>query len=445
LIGSGEVSPVEVVDHFLTRIDQLNPKVKAIAYVNGDEARTAAKQSEAAVRRGEDLGPLHGVPFIPIEMMAVKGMPWCRFGAEGFMSPAGVAAHDDIVVERLRRSGAIPIASAVMPSSYKNAAHEADWALEARNPWDLDRVPGQSSSGSGSAAAAAFAPIVLAADGGGSGRLPASFSGVCSFQPAPNRIPVINPEAPTPPSLHGAVVSPLSRSVRDLAIVAQAIVGPDGRDPFCYPGDAPDYLADLDEGVEGWKFAWTGDFGATSLGSTEEGSRIISQVRKAAESMTGAGATINPTDEVWEDPFVATSVSAAAYSGQEDFWTKGSGLPSAEAVERALNVRKESFDKFRSLFASNRVLITPTVLRVAPHFDDYRAMFVKPGETSTLFHWLRYANWLGLPAMSVPAGFVDGLPVGLQIIGPPNGEADVLRAAQAFQSAYPQNDCAPIR
>jgi Asp-tRNA(Asn)/Glu-tRNA(Gln) amidotransferase A subunit family amidase len=287
-------------------------------------------------------------------------------------------------------------------------------------------------------------PFTLAGDGGGSARLPAAFSGVCSFQPAPNLIPSVSFDAPAAPTVPGNTVAPLARNVRDCATVAQAIVGPDGRDPFCHPIDPPSYLDQLEAGIADWKFVWTNDFGAKDLSTSDEGSRVCKQVREAAEGFASLGATVEPTDEIWDDPFAATSTTGFAFSGAADLWTAGAERPNAEVVQQALEVRKQGFDKFRSLFRTYHLLLSPTLLSIAPTFPDYLALFEKPGETSRIFHWLRYPNWLGLPAMSIPAGFVDGLPVGLQIIGPAGSEDAVLRAAQALQAAFPRDERPPI-
>src|SRR5215470_12054969 len=195
LIRAGDVSPVEVVDHFLGRIEELDPKVHAFSHVDQAGAREQAKRAEDAVRNGDELGALHGLPTAVKEHIAVAGMPRMALGR------GSVAAHDDFGVERLRNAGAIIVGTNTMMGSGGKASSEGlmatnfNWDVEARNPWDTSKVPGWSSSGGAASAVAAALPFTIGSDGGGSTRLPAAYSGVVGVHPTSGLVPVMDYDA----------------------------------------------------------------------------------------------------------------------------------------------------------------------------------------------------------------------------------------------------------
>jgi aspartyl-tRNA(Asn)/glutamyl-tRNA(Gln) amidotransferase subunit A len=318
LIGKQEVSPVEVVDHFLGRIEELDSKLQAFAHVDQAGAREQAQLAEDAVRRGEELGPLHGLPTSVKEHIAVAGMP--RMGLGSMEGRGGAKApRDDFGIERLRRAGAIIVGTNTMMMSGGGGGMDTpgvfngfNWDVEARNPWDTSKVPGWSSSGGAASAAAALLPFTIGSDGGGSTRLPAAYSGVVGVHPTGNLFPNVDYDAPSLPA--GTTIGPLSRSVRDSAIVTQVMAGPDGRDPFCLPYEPGDYLAGFEGGVEGWRFAWTDDYGYASVYASHDSPRVIATVRAAAMGLTTLGATVEPTFEVWEDWAPAQMTAGAAFA-----------------------------------------------------------------------------------------------------------------------------------
>ena len=443
LIGKAELSPVEVTEHFLGRIEQLDPQLKTFRNLDAAGARAQAKRADEAVRRGDELGTLHGIPVSVKEHIAVAEMP--QMGATG--SP--MAKRDALGVERLRQAGAIVFGTNTMMMSGATDLSQSspgvfagfNWDVEARNPWDTSRVPGWSSSGGASATAARLVPIAIGTDGGGSTRLPAAYSGVVGMHPTPNLIPWVNYDVPVHSPMM-MTMGPLCRYVTDAAITLQAMAGPDGRDFTCQQLAPDDYLAHIDEGVDGMRMAWSDDYGFTQMYAQDESPRVIAAVRDAALGFTTLGANVEATEEVWEDFFPGFFASCYLYP------TGGGpgGPPEPDVWNAALDTRQRNWLRFRKLFSTHDVLLSATSQLLARPVEEWDGAWISKGHTfaphSTFApvytSHTHMFNWLGFPALSVPCGFVDGLPIGLQIVGLPGREAKILRVANAFQAAYPR-------
>jgi amidase len=232
-IRQKKLSPVELVEAHLSRIEALNPKLNAFVYIDAESARMQARAAEAAVLKGEEIGVLHGVPLSMKNSVEVVGMPW----EAGTKLRAGiVGARDAPLVVRLRQAGAIIMGVTNAPELLM--AWETDNLLCGRtnNPWDLARTPGGSSGGEAAAIAAGMSAGGVGSDGGGSIRQPAHFSGVCGLKPTPGRIPATGhfPESVGPFALLG-VVGPMARNVDDLKILFEVMQGPDDGDPSAAP------------------------------------------------------------------------------------------------------------------------------------------------------------------------------------------------------------------
>ena len=437
LIANGEVSPVEVLDHFLGRIDEHDAELKAFKYIDREGAQRQAQAAEKAVASGEHLGSLHGIPISIKEHIAVEGLPQTGPEVDGT-----IARWDDLSVERLRQAGAIIVGTNTMIGTGTGSMTSYDWEHEARNPWDSTRVTGWSSSGGAGSAAARLLPITLGSDGGGSTRLPAAYSGVVGVHPTQGRIPYVNYGAPMLRT--GDTYGPLSRDVRDAAITLQAMAGPDGRDLIAL-GDIPeDYLANIDAGVDGMRFAWTDDFGFASMYALGESPRVIETVRAAAKGFATLGASVDATPEVWEDFFLPLMVTLRAFSKLSQ-----SPLPppTPEEYKAAAEVRGRNVARFYGVLADHDLLLSPTAQLTARTVEEWDACWTTNGATyphgmfapTYTSHTFMF-NWIGWPAVSVPCGFVDGLPVGLQLIGKPGSEALLFRAAHAFQKAFPRDE-----
>ena len=450
MVAKRDVSPVEVVDHFLGRIEEYDPQLKAFAHVDEADARARAKQAEKAVLDGDDLGTLHGIPVSVKGHIFVKGWPTFDMGT---LQNIPAAPRDDVQVERLRAAGAIVVgANTLMGSGARvdlaptDMSRMYNWEVEARNPWDLTRVPGWSSSGTAAAASARLVPIGLGSDGGGSTRLPSAYSGLFGIVATPGRIPWVNPGAPA--LALTASTGPMCRDVIDGAIATQAMAGHDGRDMFSLSDEPDDYLAGIHSGVEGMRLAWSDDLGYAAVYAMDESPRVIAAVRQAAFRFAEIGAVVEATDEKWDDFHDGFMLLNRA------FGSGGRGVGEAPAPDEywaSMESRKRNVDRFDRLFESYDVLLTPTTQLLPRPVEEWNACWTVDGArfahgnfAGVYTSHVMLFNWLAMPAFSVPCGFVDGLPIGLQIVGKRGSETKMFQIAQAFQQAFWQDDRPPF-
>jgi aspartyl-tRNA(Asn)/glutamyl-tRNA(Gln) amidotransferase subunit A len=219
---------------------------------------------------------------------------------------------------------------------------------------------------------------------------------------------------------------PLARDVRDAATVLSALAGPDGRDIICLPDDPPDYLARLEDGAKGMRLLWTDDFGYARAYAVQETPQVIDTVRRAAWRLADAGARIEATDEVFEN----TAWPAHQWQMSDPVLAVGRPAP-RDDVPKVREARRRIWEGLRSALAGRDFLVCPTILCVAPTRKDWAERGIAPDFSGLYTAMTGVANLLGWPAMSVPVGLVDGMPVGLQILGRPNSEAGMLQLAQA--------------
>lgn len=444
-IALGALSPVALIEHVLGRIEATAPRLHAFSFVDAAGARAAARQAEAAVCRGDRLGALHGVPVSVKDHITVAGQPTRGLPSVGVSGDATIAVDDHFGIERLRAAGAILIGKNTMMGAgggggFSEAAvfRGFNWDAEARNPWDTGRVPGWSSSGGAAAVAAGVVPLAIASDGGGSTRLPAAYCGIVGVHPTGGLIPDVNYAAPRAPA--GITVGPLARSVADAALATQIMAGPDGRDPFCLQGKPDDFLAGLQRGVDGLRLAWTDHFGFAARYDAPEGPRVLELVRSRAFALRGMGALVEETAEVWEDFWPGRMAQWLSF-----YPTPGLPLPAEAELRSGFETRGRNWDRFRALFRHHDLILSITTPRIARPIAEWEAGWTSEGHLypngnfmgSYCSHTDMF-NWLRFPAVSVPAGFVDGLPVGLQIAGPPGSDATIFRVAQTVLHAFPQ-------
>jgi Asp-tRNA(Asn)/Glu-tRNA(Gln) amidotransferase A subunit family amidase len=452
LIQKREFSCSEVTDHFLNRIEELDPTLHAFEELDQAGAREQARRADAAVAAGTPLGDLHGIPTSVKSHIRVEGLHF-RQGTTDELSP-----FDDISVERLRKAGAIIVGTNTMMGAGANLTPDRDqpgvfspfnWDAEARNPWNVERVPGWSSSGGAASAAARLLPVTIGSDGGGSTRLPAAYSGVVGLHTSRGLIPHIDYVKPT--MLLTASYGPLGRSVRDVALFTRAMSGGDGRDYVSLQTETPDCVATLDQGVEGMRLAWTEDFGFASTYATEDSARIIAVARAAAMGLSTLGAVVEPINEVWEDRAaqgtVRWTVEPSAYEAMV-----GSLVTPLQAVDPTLyreqaESRARNWEHFRELFTRYDVILSVTAQRIGATVEEWDRRWTVDGPSFPggsfapvyCSHTMIF-NWLGFPAVSVPCGYVDGMPVGLQIASWHGREDLVLRVAAAFQQTFPRDE-----
>jgi aspartyl-tRNA(Asn)/glutamyl-tRNA(Gln) amidotransferase subunit A len=426
----------------MARIQQHDPVLRAFANLEPERVRSQAEAAEAAVVAGQDLGLLHGVPIAVKSHIDIEGL-----SRPGFVFWHGVAKRDDLTVERLRAAGAVIFGHTVMP--VMNAQGEYDWDALARNPWDLSRVPGASSSGSGAAVAAGLLPVALGSDGAGSSRLPAAYCGIVGVHPTGGLVPWVDHRAWA--VRIGTTIGPMARTVHDAAAVLSVIAGPDGRDHMGLKIELADPRSELELGAAGLRLAWTDDFGFSSAYGVEESTRVVLHIREAAFALRDWGAAVEETEERWEDYREALNVHRLVFSDMPILGPESGASVPEEAWQAASEFRQRTYQRFVTLFEEFDLLLCPTIQTVAPTVERWRQWWSGPTDMpSGRLGMDGYAintamfNWLAFPAVSVPCGLVDGLPVGLQIVGPPGADARVLRFACAFCDAFPLQRHPPL-
>ena len=432
LMAKRDVSALEVTDHFLGRIEELNPVLKAFKHVDAKGARQQASHADAQL--GGASGPLHGIPISVKEHIAVADMPLMALFGDG---TEHIASHDDLAVTRLRSAGAIIVGTNTMMGTSAPGPFQFNWEHEARNPWDPSRAPGWSSSGGAATAAARLLPIAIGSDGGGSTRLPGAYSGVIGMHPTAGMVPIYNPGLPV--RMNPTVsLGPLARDVTDIALTLQAMSGPDGRDFDCLQTPPPDMLSHLDDGITEFRLAWTDDYGFAEMYAFDESPRVIAAVREATlPTVHSVGAAIEEISTVWEDFWLGYVTSQFLFGGGP---TGTMERPQRDAWIAAMESRGRNWETFSEVFAENDLLLSPTSQLLAPKIEDWAEWWSGTGPVSFPHgtfapHYTSHThmfNWLGFPAASLPCGFVDGLPIGLQVVGWPGSEDKILRFAQAF-------------
>lgn len=441
-LRAGELSPREAVQSYLDRIEAINPTVNAYIHVAGDEALAAA---DAAARvPAAERGPLWGVPLGVKDVVDVGGM---NTTAASEILRHNLAAQDSTAVARLRAAGAIILGKVNTHEFALGAWTTSPHFGPARNPWDNDRICGGSSGGSGCAMAADLAAGTLGTDTAGSIRIPACFGGVTGIRPSTGRV---SNAGSVPVSATFDTIGPIARSAEDCALLLRTIAGADERDPSTFDLPVPDYVAGLAGGVKGLRIGLVAQRFESGIDPA-----VAATVREAVAELEALGATV----EAVRPRFTETAgvvhqlvmLPEAAQNHQR--WLRecpelygadvrarllaGVFLP-APAYATGQKARRVAFDEARELFQRYDLLVQPQMPVVPPRIGQVE-VDLGPGEQLAYRLALLPFNspWslIGLPALSVPAGFVGGLPVGMLIAGPRFGESVVLRAGHAFQQA----------
>ena len=460
-LDSGECTAVQILDAALARAEQTQPRLNAWLGLRTGPARAAAAQSDARRARGESLGPLDGLPLAIKDNMVQTGEPTSCASRilEGYVSPYTATA-----VEKLEAAGAVVLGRTNMDEFAMGSSTEHSTAGPAHNPWDLSRSPGGSSGGSAAAVAAGVVPAALGSDTGGSIRQPASFCGVLGLKPTYGRV-----------SRWGLVafassldqIGVFARSAGDAACVLEVIAGHDPRDSTSIPEPVPRFAEALDGDVSGLVVGLPREY------FVEEGVEpgVLEAVREAVTELEEAGAKVREVSLPHTRYAVATyylictaeaSSNLARYDGvrygrraegvhdladmyrrtrSEGFGSEvkrrillGTYVLSAGYYDayyrKAQQVRTLLRRDFEQAFQGCDLLVTPTTPEVAfplgSRTDDPLRMYL--GDVYTVS-----ANLAGVPGLSIPCGFHDSMPVGLQLLGPPLEETRLLRVAQAYQ------------
>ncbi len=430
-----EVSPVELTDALLGRIARLNPTLDAFVTVTAERARADAKAAEAAVLRG-DAHPLLGIPVGYKDLYSTRGITTTAGSALlEHWTPDG----DATCVTRLQDAGCVMLGKLI--------THEFAWGIQspghrfkpARNPWNLDHIPGGSSSGSGAALAAGLCVGALGSDTGGSIRGPASFSGIAGLKPTYGRC-----------SRAGVVTlswtldhtGPMARSVEDCAYLLQALAGHDPLDPASSRAPVADYVGTLGRSIRGLRIGVPRDFFFDGADA-----EVVSAFEDAMTAFRGLGADVRDVTipSIWDAPSFMVIMASEAFAYHErdlrerpeiygellrERLLSGALYTGAEYVQ-AMRLRERLRNEMLDVLRTVDLLATPTSPKPAPTFATmWDTSLGFPRSNTPPF------NLGGLPALALPCGFASvGLPLSLQLAGRPFDEATVLRAGHAYEQA----------
>lgn len=462
-IRTKELSPVEVMEATLARIEARNPSINALVFLDPERARGQARAAEAALMRGEEIGPLHGVPTALKDLFDFEpGWP-ATFG--------GIRALKDfrppfqcLFAERIQRAGAILVGKTNSPVFGFRGVTDNYLFGPSRNPFDLRRNTGGSSGGAGGAVADGLLTFAEGTDGGGSIRIPASWCGVYGLKPSAGRVPVVsrpNAFAAKDCFIHEGA---LTRSVADAALVLSVLAGRDRRDPFSLD-EQPDFLAATSRDIRGWKIGFSVDLDVYPVDR-----RVRATVEEAVRAFAEAGAIVEPVQlgikrdqrelaDLWCRVIIPLSVMA--FEGFKEAgmdvlgehpddvppelhaWLERGRRLSVVEMGRDQALRTEIYDAIEGVLANYDLLVSPT-LAALPVENGMDGNTLGPAEVEgvavdRLIGWCMtyFLNFTGHPAATVPAGLADGLPVGMQIIGRRYADADVLAASAAFERLRP--------
>lgn len=447
---SRRISPVEVTEAVLAQVERLNPTLNAFVTVTADLAIAAARDAETAFATGAIRGPLDGVPIAIKDLSPTKGVR-TTYGSRIYADH--VPDEDAPIVERLKAGGAVILGKTNTPEFGWKSPTDNPLFGPTRNPWNLERTSAGSSGGTAAAVAAGMATVGTGGDGGGSIRQPASFCGIVGFKPTFGLVPMY------PPSAVGTFVSegPLSRVVRDAALLLNVIVGHDRRDPFSAPAPMIDYVRACDGGVRGLRVAWSPHLGYAAVDRS-----VLAIAERAAGRFADLGCEIEEANPGWPDPYelfhtlfyglVGGEVdrflpehAGTLDPGLEGIVDAGRGITAFD-VARATMVRNELQQVAARFFDRYDLLLTPTM--TLPPFRLGIDFPTEVGGTPVAgMQWTAFTfpfNLTGQPAASIPAGWTDdGLPIGLQVVGRRWDDALVLRACAALEAVAPWADRQP--
>jgi aspartyl-tRNA(Asn)/glutamyl-tRNA(Gln) amidotransferase subunit A len=433
-----ELSPREAVERYLKRIEALDGQLNAYITVRAEEALAEAAALEGASERG----PLWGVPIAVKDVIDVAGTPTT---AASRVLADNVPAQDSFVVARLRAAGAILLGKLNLHEFAYGALTTSPHFGPVRNPWSLERVCGGSSGGNGAAAAADLAAGTLGTDTAGSIRIPACYCGATGLRPSTGRV---SNGGVVPVAWSFDTVGPIARTAEDCALLLAAIAGRDPGDPSTVDAPVPDYPGRLDGGVRGLRIGVV----ESLVGGADP--RIGAAVESALEELRSLGATLTPIA-----PAILPHAGAiqqamqfqeAAEAHREWLHTRltdygddvrarllvGLVLPSTLYVT-GQRARRVAYEELRRTFEQVDLVAAPTMPVLPPRIGE-ETVEVDGREVPYRLALVPYNSpWslVGSPAASVPCGLVEGLPVGLALVGPRLGEETVLRAAHAFQQA----------
>ena len=443
-IAAKELSPVDLTTAMLDRIDQLEGQLTCYATLMADEAMASARRAEEEISTGKYMGPLHGVPIAIKDLCFTKGVRTMG-GSKALMDH--VPDFDSTVVTRFAEAGAVLLGKLNLTEGAMGGYNPA---LEIpKNPWNPTRWAGASSSGSGAATAAGLCYGSLGSDTGGSIRFPSAACGIVGIKPTWGRV-----------SRHGVLaladslahVGPMTRSTADAAILLRAIAGHDPNDPTSLPSPVPDYLAGIDEGIEGVRIGWAEDYATRNIDP-----EVVAAVRAAVGGLESIGAQIVEIDLPDLDPYVESwpvLCSAEALVAHQDTypakaddygpwfrdWLEMGERVTGADYARANNARAACVGHLRTAFQNIDLLACPTT--AWPPYevveeDLYGPLPTKP-RNPKMQRFTAPFDYSGAPTICLPCGLnseTPPLPLSFQLVGEPLSEALLCRAGHAFEQA----------
>jgi len=458
-----ELSPVEVVDAFIERIETRNPSINAFVFKGYDDARDAARAAEQALMSGAELGPLHGVPSAIKDLFDFKPGWKSTFG--------GIRALRDTVIdarcvfaERIEQAGAILVGKTNSPVMGFRGTCDNYLFGPTSTPFDVTRNSGGSSGGGAAAVADGLVPFAEGTDGGGSIRIPASFCGVYGYKASFGRVPVVlRPDAfgGATPFIHEG---PITRTVDDAALALNALAGYDPRDPFSLD-EQIDFTLATRRSIKGFRIAYSPDLDVYPVDP-----RVAEVVRRAVDAFAEAGAVVEEVKlgvkrdqmelaDLWCSlimPLNVATIEGFKAHGldlvrdhPEDLppdyraWLERGYALTAQDVIRDQAMRTEVYDAIQGVLADHDLLVSPTLACLPPpnatDGDTRGPAEINGVAVNRLIGWCMtyFVNYSGHPAASIPAGLAEGLPVGMQIIGRRYADADVLAASAVFERLRP--------
>ena len=450
-IRTRETSPVEIMQAYLDRITAVNHKLNAVVTMT-DDALDRAREAETAVTSGEPLGPLHGVPFTAKDTFDTAGV---RTTIGSLLYKDNVPTSDSTVVNRLKQAGAILVGKTNVPEFALDGQTDNRVFGRTNNPWNLEHTTSGSSGGAAASLATGMTPFEIGSDVGGSIRIPASYCNVVGFKPTHGRVPLTghNPAA----ILRYMHAGPMSRTVRDNALILSIIAGADGRDPFASNIPVPE-MSDLDSLLPKLRIGFSPEDGYAPVAQ-----EVQAVVETAAAVLGEQGCTVEEVKLPWlqkhdymVEGFEIMLVEAVHYAGPI---VKGRESELAENMNRVFGWELPDLDRYltfehdhvnqlrhdaASFFRDYDVLIGPTSPVPPPRHLVKNGSWNKTtldvdGKTAPWYHGsINSQNWdlTGSPAISVPFGWSsDGLPIGVQLVGRHFDEAILLRVAAVLERA----------
>ena len=444
-IQARELSCREVMQAHLTCIDRINPKVNAIVtQIPDEQALTAADTADKVLARGESTGPLHGLPIAHKDLVPTKDMR-TTFGSRIYND--FVPDHDGLIVERLKKAGAITIGKTNTPEFGAGSQTFNQVFGETLNPYDTTKTCGGSSGGAAVALACGMLPLADGSDMGGSLRNPGNFCNIVGFRTSPGRVPVW-------PRFTGwfpiSVQGPMARTVQDVALMLSVIAGPDPRSPIAIAEQGSMLTRPLDREFKGVKIAWSKDLGELPVDprvtlALENQRHVFEDLGCIMEDCQPDFRDADEIFKIWrawsfELQFGELMENHRELMKDSVVWNIEQGQKlTGPQIGRAEVKRTELYHRVREFMKNHDYLICP--VNQVPPFDINQRWVQKINDVKmeTYIDWMKscyYITVTGLPAISVPCGFTpEGLPVGMQIVGRHNDDFGVLQIAHAFEQA----------